>query len=304
MGRITLQLCLILVLISTAACLIKPPDPIPEPWNKLEDYTNNTNIRVLHATPTELYILSDDEFARLDLNNQLVEKRRFELPFDFSGRSALSDDSFYQLIQNDSLRLELNFHLTKNPDPIYRIKIEDFQQTGDSGFLPEGEVRNTGAYNATGTQFIFPVVQVPDSYYAFFLFDINLNASKTEFESVELATRINVDLPAYPGNLNNVRFIDGFFYATSLNGAVRINPSTGTFIKIFEEWMLDFFKYEDKLYATGFGNALYVSEDNGLTFESVDLSDNSRPFQLEMINVVNEQIILSPKSLNHNSLDY
>lgn len=291
MRRISLQLFLLLALLSSAACLIKPPAPVPEPWMTLEGYTNNTNIRVLHATPSELYILSDDEFARLDVNNELVEKRRFELPFSFSGRSALSDDSFYQLIRNDSLRLELNFHLTKNPDPIERVKIENFIEPGDSGFLEEDKARNTGTYNADGTQFIIPVIQVPDSYYAFFLFDIRLNATKTAFESIDLAARINVDLPAYSDNLNNVKFIDGFFYATSLDGAVRIDPSNGSYVKIFDAWMLDVFKFENKIYATGFGNALYVSEDNGLNFESIDLSDVQTPYQLEMIEIVNEQIL-------------
>lgn len=290
MVRISTRILCLLVLCTLAACLIKPPEEVPEPWTKLEDYQNNTNIRVLRATPTELYILSDDEFARLNMDNELVEKRRFELPFAFSGRSALSDDSFYQLIRNDSLRLEINFHLTKNPDPLYKIKIENFLATGDAGFLEEGEARNTGAYNDSGSQFIIPVIQVPDSYYAFFLFDINLNASRTEFESVDLARRINVDLPAYSGNLNNVRFIDGFFYATSLDGAVRINPNDGTYEKIFEGWMLDIFKFDNKIYATGFGNMLYVSENNGLSFDLVDLSNN-QPFQIEMIEIENDEIL-------------
>ncbi len=291
MGRIALRVLLLFTIITSAACLIKPPEPVPEPWNQLEDYLNNTNIRLLHASPTELYILSDDEFARINLDNELVEKRRFELPFAFSGRPALSDDSFYQLIRNDSLKLELNFHLTKNPDALYKIKIEDYMQSGDSGFLEEGLARNTGTYNSTGTQFIIPVIQVPDSYYAFFLFDINLNGAKTEIISIDLAARINVDLPAYAGNLNNVKFIDGNFYATSLDGAVRINPSTGSYVKIFEEWMLDFFKHEDKIFATGFGNQLFVSSDNGQTFESVDLSDINQPYQLEMIELENELLL-------------
>ncbi len=291
MSRISIRVFLFFMIATLAACLIKPPDPAPEPWTKLEDYQNNTNIRVLYATPNELYILSDDEFARLNLDNELVEKRRFELPFAFSGRSAVSDHTFYQLIRNDSLRLEVNFHLTKNPDPIYRIKIEDFLQAGDAGFLEEREARNTGAYNDSGTQFIIPVIQVPDSYYAFFLFDIKLNLTNTAFESVELATRINVDLPAFSGNLNNVRYVDGFFYATSLDGAVRINPNTGTYQKIFEGWMLDVFKFDGKIYATGFGNILYVSENNGQSFDLVDLSDVGQAFQLEMVEIENEQIL-------------
>ena len=289
MRRISLSI-LIFSMFSLAACLIKPPDPVPEPWTKLEGYQNNTNIRILHATPTELYILSDDEFARIDLNNELVEKRRFELPFDFPGRSAVSDHSFYQMILNDSLRLEINFHLTKNPDPIYKIKIEDFQEPDDAAFLAEGEQRNTAAFNDDGTKFIIPIIQLPGSYYAFFLFDIKLNASKTEFDIIELAARINIDdFPATSGNLNSVKFIDGFFYATSLHGAIRIDPSTGTYEKIFSGWMLDVFKYDNKIYASGFGNALHVSEDNGQSFEQLDLGET--PPQLQIIDVINEEIV-------------
>ncbi len=292
MGRISIRLLLLLTIVTTAACLIKPPEPIPEPFTKLEDYVNNTNIRVLHATPNELYILSDDEFARLDLNNELVEKRRLEIPFEFSARSAVSDHNFYQLILNDSLDLEINFHLTKNPDEVEKIKLKNLMQAGDSGFIKEGNNRNIGAFNDNGTQFLIPVIRVPGSYYSFFLFDINLNGTNTNFQSVELAHRIDIDgIPASAGNLNSVKYIDGFFYATSLFGAVRINPTNGSYTQIFDDWMLDFFKYDDKLYATGFGNALYVSNDNGLNFTVVDLSNVDTPFPIEMIQIVNDKIL-------------
>lgn len=288
--RPILRTFLIIFIFSVTACLIKPPKPLPEPWTKLEGYVNNTNIRVLHATPNELYILSDNEFARLGLNGAFVEKRTFELPVDFTGRPGVSDHSFYQMILNDSLKAEINFRLTKSPDPVYKIKIDDFKQPGDAAFLPEGEQRNTAAYNDAGTQFIVPVIQIPDAYYAFLLFDIDLNLTNTAFEEVALAARINVeDFQANSGNLNSVRYIDGFFYATSLYGAIRINPATGTYEKIFTEWMLDVFKYDNKIYATGYGNILYVSEDNGQNFVQVDLG-GSVP-QLQITEVINGEII-------------
>ncbi len=280
---------LIFLLISLAACLIKPPEPAPIPWTKLSDYSNNTNIRLLHATSTELYILSDDEFARLNLDNELVEKRKLELPFDFQGRSAISDHSFHQLIFNDSLKLEINFHLTKNQDQIYKIKIEDYKESGDAAFLTEGEQRNTTTYNDDGAQFAIPFIQIPNSHYTLFLFDINLNATNTAFESIELAKRINIeDFPAAAGNLNSLKYIDGFYYMTSLHGAIRINSATGDYEKIFTDWILDVFKYEGSIYATGFDNRLYISQNNGLSFESVDLGEN--PPKMQLIEVINKEI--------------
>ncbi|MFT5165909.1 MAG: hypothetical protein ACI8P3_001140 [Saprospiraceae bacterium] len=287
--RPVLRAIFILVIISITACLIKPPKAAPEPWTKLEGYVNNTNIRVLHATPNELYMLSDNEFARLGLNDEFVENRSIDLPIDFTGRPGVSDHSFYQMILNDSLKVEVNFHLTKNPDPVYKIKIDDYKQAGDAAFLPEGELRNTAAYNDDGTQFIIPVIQIPGSYYAFLLFDISLNLTNTEFQEVELVARINIaDFPANSGNLNSVKYIDGFFYATSLHGAIRINPSTGTYEKILEGWMLDVFKYDNKIYATGYGNILFVSENNGQNFEQVDLGE--APPQIQIIAVINDEI--------------
>jgi hypothetical protein len=288
MKLITYTFCL-LVALSFTTCLIKPPEPEPVPWARLEGYNNNTNVRVLHTTANELYILSDDEFTRLNQNNEFVEKRNIGLPFDFTGRPGISDHSFYQITLNDSSKIEINFRLTKNASQLLKIKIDNFKESGDAAFLSEGEGKNTAAYNIDGTQFIIPVIQIPDSYYAFFLFNINLNPSKTEFEEIELVSRINItDFPANTGNLNTVRYIDGFFYATSLHGAIRINPSTGTYQKIFTDWMIDIFKLEDKIYATGFGNTLFVSEDNGQNFVPLDLGE--APPQMHVIDILQNKI--------------
>lgn len=289
--RSIIRYTLFFSILLTASCLIKPAEPEPEPWNQVEDYFSNTNIRVLHATNDQLYILSDDEFARLDQNQTLIEKRRLELPIRFYGRPAVSDHTFYQLIRNDVDSLQLNFYMTRNPEPVHTIQVDDFLLPGDTRFKGEGDARNTGVYNSLGTQFIIPVIQNPLDYYVFLLFDINLDLQNNTILSIDLAHRIDaVDFPADDNNLNNVKFIDGFYYATSLDGAIRINPVDGSYSTVFEDWILDFFKHEGKIYASKFGNELFVSETNGESFSPLNLSGNN-PFSIEMVEIVNQQIL-------------
>lgn len=285
MQRIIL-LGLLLTTLFLDSCLRPPPKAEPDSWTKIEGLTTINNIRNIYAAPTELYLISNDEFIRLDVQNNPVEKRKLQLPFRYYGRPGLSENTFFQMIRNADGQQELNFYLTKNAGPIYKIEINDFLGSEDNGFLAVPSSRNTAAYNATGTQFLLPVTQLPDSYYTFFLFDIRLNSNKTEFESIDLAYRIDMpDLPADGDNLINIKYIKGFYYASSLDGAVRIDPVSGEAVKIFDDWLLDFFAYENKIYGTGFGNLLYVSSDNGVSWEQVDMA-----IDLEMVDVVNNQV--------------
>lgn len=298
MRRITALLTLFSVLV-ISGCLIKPPEVEPEPWTKVEDFLSNTNIRILHTTPNELYILSDAEFARIDANNDLVEKRALELPIRFYGRPAVSDDTFFQMIRNDSDSLQANFYLVEDQNEIYTIQLNDLANPGEFGFRGENEARNGGTYSDDGKQFIVPVIQIPNEYYTFLLFDINLSADKKDFVSIDLKHRIDLeDFPADQDNLQNVKFIDGFFYATSRDGAVRINPNTGNAVKISEEWVFDVFLYENRIYQTlGSGNELLVSNNNGLNFDPVEVGENLlNLFAIEIINenILTQQTIFSP----------
>lgn len=291
MKRTSVLLPILLLILISNACLIKPAPAVPDPWTEVEGYLSNTNIRILHTTPQELYILSDGEFARMDQNNQLVEKRALELPSRFYGRPAVSDDTFYQLIRNDSDSLQVNFYLTKNQDPIYSIQLDDFLQAGDTRFRGEDGAKNTGTYSDDGKYFVMPVIQNPSDFYTFLLFEINLDPTKTQFESVEMKHRIDlVDFPADASNLSNVKFIDGYFYATSLDGMIRINPANGNYTMPTAEWVRDVFKYEDKFYASGgFSNILFQSEDNGQSFQQVEVSD--QPPAIEMVEIINNNLL-------------
>ena len=286
--RYILFLSLLLIGLIFESCLRPPPEPEPDPWTKVEGLTTINNIRTLYAAPTELYLISNDEFIRLNVQNEAVEKRRLQLPFRYYGRPGLSEHTFFQMIRNGDGEQELDFYLTKNPDPVYRITINSLIGNEDSGLIAESRSRNTAAYNKTGTQLLLPVIQLPESYFVFFLFDINLNNTKTEFESIEVRHRIDVpDLPADTDNLLNVQYINGFYYANTLDGAVRIDPVNGEADKIFDDWLLDFFEYDGKVYGTGFGNVLYESSDNGLNWSLVQ---QAQPVNLEAVDVVNNRV--------------
>jgi hypothetical protein len=282
-----------------AGCLIKPPEVEPEPWTKVENFLSNTNIRILHTKGDELYVLADAEFARINKNNDLIEKRPLELPIRFYGRPAVSDDVFFQMIRNDSDSLQANFYLVQDQNEIYTIQLNDLVESGEFGFRGENEARNGGTFSDDGSLFIVPVIQIPNEYYTFLLFDLTLSPDKKDFLSIDLKHRIDLEaFPADQNNLQNVKYIKGFFYATSRDGAVRINPQTGNAIKISEEWVFDVFLYDGKVYMTfGSGDQLAVSEDNGLTFESVEIGNEViNLFAIEVVNdqILTQQTIFSP----------
>ncbi|RMG78562.1 MAG: hypothetical protein D6714_17750, partial [Bacteroidetes bacterium] len=55
-------------------------------------------------------------------------------------------------------------------------------------------------------------------------------------------------------------------------GAYRLTPD-GEYEQIFPQWMLDFFPYDGKIYATGISSFdLHVSEDDGETWERLNMN--------------------------------
>ena len=287
MTRIT-AILLVGLLLAVNACLIKPPEEEPDLWESaLQDPFKNP-IRTIHSSLTQLFAISDDEFIRVDNNNQLLERRQLDLPFRFFGRPSLSDQVFVRVTRQINIGQTIEFHLTKVPGQIKEITFSDLEiETGDI-LSPEDNARYTGAFNGAGTQFLLPVLNFSKEHFTFLLFDIELDAGNAAFETVKLAKTIHIpDMPNDPGSLNNLKYINGHYYASNLNGGFRIS-SNGQYQKIFQPWMVDFFSFDGNLYAVGSGNDIHESTDNGLSWERINASDD--PSELRFIEVVNDQV--------------
>ncbi len=283
------SLLLVFVSVYFCSCLRPPPEVEPDPWIKVEELTAINNILDLYAAPTELYLISNDEFIRLDALTEPVEKRRLQVPFRYYGRPILAEHVFLRTIRSSEAGgQELNFHLTKNADAIAKIQIRDLADEEGKSYLVFDDARSLGAFNSTGTQFMLPVLQLPDGFYNFILFDIKLNLNNTQFESVNVVRQISApELTADTDNLSNFKYIDGIYYANTLDGAVRIDPLAGEATKIFDDWILDIFPHDGRLYGTGFGNVLYTSTDNGLNWSLVE---QTQPIDIQFVDVVNKRL--------------
>ena len=245
------------------------------------------NIRNVLAADNELYVITNNEFFRLKKDQKLVERRKLNEGQSLLGRPVLSENVFFRISKNPQNLEVFEFYLTKNPNESETIVISELPQEANEILLVEFNARNTGAMNKEGTQLLLPVLSFPSYHYVFFLFDIELNATKDHFVSIEVGERIDVpQLPADFNNLVNSKYINGNYYVSSLNGAFRVTPAGGI-SRVFQTWTLDFFEKNDKIYSTGF-NAweFFESEDNGINWIRVEGPQT----ELQMIEIANNKV--------------
>lgn len=258
----------------------------PEPWVEIPNLSLNSTINRLHATPTEMLIGTADNFARMNSNGTITERRTLEVLKGVFGRVTISDYVFARVIKNVENERELQFHLTKSINQIHRVTDREIADSTEFIIFEElGNAYSTGAFNDDGSQFLYAArsVNSQDPRYVFFLFDIELDASKSQFQSVTISQRIDIPgtlLGPEQSLLSNVRYFGGNFYVTTLSGAFRIKPD-GTWQQIFAHWIWDIFEFGGNLYTTGFfENQFYISDDNGANWEIANTTSPLRKVEV------------------------
>lgn len=238
-------------------------------WDLL-DFKSERLIQGMHATPFELYTISENQFSRFDSDHNLIEKRPLETYSGVRGIPAMSDNTFVRLTIDDAARQTIEFHLSRTPSQIVRIPADSLAGPNDDLLEVEFLARSLGVFSSDGTLFLLPAQVFPARKYSLFLFEVLHNQAHNVFTSVEVVKRIDLDLSADFASIVSLRFLNGSFYVTSREGAWRITPS-GTAEKIFPQWMRDVFSWQGNLYITGL-NAfdLHESSDNGLTWERLN----------------------------------
>lgn len=277
--------------LSQTSCLIKPVDEEPDPWTNALNFSTNTPIRNLHAGEVEFLAITDDEFIRLNNQGDVIEKRDLSLPFRFFGRPTLSDRIFTRVTRQGQTDQTIEFHLTSVNNEILNYTFEQLEtDTGDQLF-PETSGRYTSAFNDEGTQYLIAAQNFTKDIYTLLLFDIQLNNTNSAFNQVSLARHIDIpDLQNDPNSISNTKFVNGNYYVTSLNGAFRLTPQ-GDVTKVFDEWMLDFFAFNDTIFVTSSAAKLLFSTDDGLSWE--EWRDNERT-ELQYVEVANGELYSQP----------
>lgn len=267
--------------------IVKDDDSKSKAHWELLDYPAERLVLGLHATPFELYVISENQFSRYDGNRVLLEKRPLDVGSGITGTPALSDNAFVRMTTDDQSRQTIEFHLARNPAQIVKIIADDLLSDGEGHLEVEYFARRLGAFSTDGALFLLPARLLPARHYVLFLFELEYNTAHTTFTSVKSVKRINLpELGTLPPSMNNVRFADGNFYVTSQHGAWRITPS-GDVLKIFPQWMRDVFEWQDKLYITGLNSFdLHESTDKGLTWTR--LNQNS---ELKMVETVGDLVL-------------
>ena len=291
MNRIS-KVCLFLAsLFIFISCHYKREKAQPDLWFPL-DFETNTPIRNMFAGPAELNLITDDEFMRIGIDGEVIERRSIDLPLNFFGRPSVSRYSFVRLVRAQQVdngvivqKKLMELHLVKDPNQVFKFDIESLVE-GEESLTLEEFSRYGGAYNDEETKYLFITLNNTLDKHSLFLMNLNINAQKTQILDVSLDKRIDIELKSDNRLVSNIKFLNGFFYLTSEFGAWRIDPINGTAVKLFNSWIKDAFQYNDRIYLTGFNDFdFYVSSDNGETFGPAGMAST-----LKFVEVENEQV--------------
>jgi hypothetical protein len=261
-------------------------NPDEYPWKALTGVTANSPIRGIHATPFELYFLSNNFLFRFDDKLVLQEKRLLPTDRSFFGAPILSDNVFVRVTQNSSNDAVFEFNVTRNAQNIKKIPASLLVDTAKrETFVPEAVYDQTlqpGVFSTDGTKFLVVGTVNSNKVFAIIL-NVQLDFTATNFQSITVLKR--VELPdLLSKKLESIRFINDNFYVATQNGGYRVTP-TGEVKKLFNHWALDFFAVGSTIYSTPFSAYdFHKSTDNGLTFS------RSVPSELKYVEVVNNRV--------------
>ena len=269
MNRIIILAC-VLCLFSTSGCYKVGPGA-NNPWEKV-DFTALGPVRTMHSAPIELLAITDQEFFRIDSDNEVIEERPIGLAASYFGRPTLGDWVFTRFIEKNNKHVA-EFHLVRNSNQIFDIIVNDIPLPDGMTINLEGTAaKDVGAFNDDSSQLAFPVElnRAEGSNLGIVIVDINLTPTKENFASVEIVEV--VDIPELRSNaqfMSTITFIGGAYYVTHQDGGFRVTAD-GNYRQIASGWTLDAFVREGTIFMTSFSSFEFLqSENNGLTFERV-----------------------------------
>jgi hypothetical protein len=260
--------------------------PAPDPtvttatqWQPLPIINADQAIRAIHATPYEIYFLSNNQLFRVDLNRNLLEKRLLKTDRDFLGVPVMSDNSFARIIKgvsgNDATPF-VEFQLARNASAVRAINPTSFLDASknETFSIDKEPSRTPWCFSTDGTKFYLPGTVTPGFKPTVMIFDVNLNFQADNFATNNpIALRKRVEIPNLStSQWESVRYIDGSLYLATKDGGFRV-AADGTVKRLFTHWTYDFFKYGRIIYATGYQPSdFFSSSDDGITWRREGVS--------------------------------
>ncbi len=261
-------------------------NPIVAKWDTLNSVSAEQLIRAIHATPFELFFLTNNQFFRLDTALSLKEVRILSTDRPLFGSPVFSDNVFMRISQALNNRQVIELHLTKNSNNVQRISTDALVDTVKKQSLKITTTgRTPGCFTADGTKLLIAAELYPDFQPVVAILDIKLNFQADNFQSVTLAKLVKVPNLSTEDRIESCRFIKGNFYLATKDGGFRVNTE-GVVTRLFTTWAKDFFEKDNKIYATGFnGGDFSVSTDNGATWKKMPGGS-----ELQYVEVANGQV--------------
>jgi hypothetical protein len=290
LSQLALLFALILPFTACVPLVDKPVLPADNPdlypWKAVSAVSANLPIRGIHATPFEIYFISNNFYFRLDDKLALQEKRLLPTDRSFFGAPILSDNVFVRVTQNTSNDAVFEFNIARNAQNVKKIAASQLVDTAKrESFVPEAVYDQTlqpGCFSADGTKLLLVGTVNSNKVFAVIV-DIQLDFPATNFSRIAVLKR--VELPdLLSKKLESIRFVNGNFYIATQNGGYRVTPA-GEVKKVFPHWALDFFAVGNTLYSSPYSAYdFHSSTDDGVTWR------RGAPSELKYVDVVNRTV--------------
>ena len=251
-----------------------------EQWQQFSLVKADQAIRTIHATPFEIYFLTNNNLFRVDINRNLQEKRLLRTDRDFLGTPVMADNVFARVIkglQGNDATPYVEFHLARNASVVKAINPTKFlDSTKNETFSIDKEPSRTPwCFSSDGTKFYLTGTVTPGFKPTVLIFDVNLNFQADNFATFNpIALRKRVEIPNLAASQwESVRFIEGNLYLATKGGSFRV-AADGTVKQLSTQWIYDFFKFGSKIYTTGYQPSEFSSSsDDGLTWRKEGASN-------------------------------
>ncbi len=281
-----LFLGLFTVLVFTACFRAKSVNPeiVGPKWQRVESIRLQDPIRNLIGTPFEIYAITENHFARISRQDTLLALYDFQDSDGEIGRPIL-DDNFFVRYTLDAGKDVIEFHAARNPGIQHRIIANDLKNPTDNKVEIDREARLNGAFNDTETQFV--LLTIVNFHYVAFYFDLEPSMNYNEILTLTPTHRVDLmDVEEGEDQLQVVRFINGNYYVGTKNGAYRLTPDGNAErpanVGDLGRWIVDFFKKDNRIIATGFNSFdQHSSLDNGLSW--IRLNEESELQEIEVV---------------------
>lgn len=255
-------------------------------WDSTDVYITDQIIG-LHCTSDELLVFSKNEFVRVNRTSEnVIERRQFLRRDQAVGQPAINDLVFARGVVDTRNGSEaIQFQLIQNHSELRQFYIDSLT----SELLAiESNGAQIGAFNASGTVYVQPVIQRTNRRLGMLIFSLSYDQSITEFTECTFAGLI--DFPEVRESsrvVSSIRFIDNHFYISTKFGAYRMSES-GLVELIIESStdVRDIFKYNDTFYATQVSLSPMFMSDNGSDWQSSGIVSD-----LRLVDVFDNQLI-------------